>query len=55
MGCLLFDLSAAFDCVDKDIMDQKLGVYNFDSTARKWIYSYLSDRSQRVKVGKKLK
>ena len=51
IGCLLFDLSAAFDYVDRDILDAKLKAYNFDHNSRALLYSYLSDRKQCVKAG----
>ena len=48
---LLLDQSAAFDCVDTQILLQKLEVYNFSPEARKWIESYLSNRTQFVEIG----
>ncbi|MBJ7883201.1 RNA-directed DNA polymerase, partial [Gelidibacter salicanalis] len=32
-----FDLSAAFDCMDRDILMAKLDAYNFDKNCRNWI------------------
>ena len=49
-GALLTDLSKAFDCINHDLMTAKLEAYGFDYKALKLIYSYLTNRSQRVKV-----
>ena len=40
----------AFDCVDHEILVDKLRLYNFDRTAVNWFKSYLSDRMQKVMV-----
>lgn len=42
------DLSSAFDCVNHEILLQKLGWYGIDST---WFRDYLSNRQQRVRGG----
>ena len=49
-GALLADLPKAFDCINHDLMIAKLEAYGFDYKALKLIYSYLTNRSQRVKV-----
>ena len=49
-GALLTDLSKAFDCINHDLMIAKLEAYGFDYKDKKLIYSYLTNRSQRVKV-----
>ena len=54
ISLLLFDLSAAFDTVDISILIKKLKIYGFNSTAMKWIESYLSERTQRVTVSGEL-
>ena len=49
-GVLLTDLSKAFDCLVHDLLIAKLNAYGFDYQALKLIFSYLSDRFQRVRV-----
>ena len=44
-------LSKAFDCICHDLFIAKLNPYGFDRNALKLIYDYLSDRSQKTKVG----
>ena len=48
----LLDLSAAFDCVDHDILLRRLR-YKFGvcGTALEWIASFLLGRSQQVTAG----
>ena len=50
---ITIDESAAFDCVNYKILDQKLQLYNFDSNARTWIANYLNNRRQFVTIGAK--
>ena len=49
-GVLLTDLSKAFDCLNHELLIAKLSAYGFDYMSLKLIYSYLSDRLQRVKI-----
>ena len=44
-------LSKAFDCICHDLLIAKLIAYGFDRNALKLVYDYLSDRSQKTKVG----
>ena len=51
---VLLDLSAAFDTVDHDILLQRLQVtFGIGDVAHRWIRSYLSGRTQRVRLGAK--
>ena len=48
----LLDLSAAFDCVDHDILLSRLHfVYGISGAVLSWIRSFLSNRTQRVSFG----
>ena len=50
-GILLWDLSAAFDTLDVDLLCKKLKIYGFDKLTCKWFSSFLTGRSQRVRIG----
>ena len=50
-AAILTDLSKAFDCICRDLLIAKLNAYGFDRNALKLIYDYLSDRSEKAKVG----
>ena len=47
----MWDLSAAFDCLDINILCDKLLLYGFKNNSVKWFRSFFSNRSQRVKIG----
>ena len=48
-GLLLTDLSKGFDCLRHDLLIAKLTAYGFDQPSLWFIFSYLSDRTQRAK------
>jgi len=51
----LLDLSAAFDCVDYDILLSRLQfVFRLGGVVLGWIWSFLTDRSQCVSSGASL-
>ena len=50
VGCLLIDLSKAFDCLPHGLLIAKLQAYGLDNNACTLIHSYLTDRMQRVKL-----
>ena len=49
-GGLLTDLSKAFDCLSHDLLIAKVDAYGFDYMSTKLIYSYLTNRQQRVRI-----
>ena len=51
-GLLLWDLSAAFDTIDVDLLCQKLAIYGVTDRSVRWFKSFLLDRKQRVQVGR---
>ena len=51
-GAILMDLSKAFDRINRELLIAKLYAYGFSKDALKLINSYMSDRWQRIKVGK---
>ena len=50
-AAILTVFSKAFDCILYDLIIAKLNAFGFNQEVLKLIHSYLSDRSQRVKVG----
>ena len=50
-GILIWDLSAAFDTVDTKLLCLKLGLYGFDKKSCEWFRSFLTGRSQSVRIG----
>ena len=51
VGTVLMDLSKAYDCIVHDLLIAKLEAYGFDRDSLRFMYSYLTGRGQRVKVG----
>ena len=51
IGTLLMDLWKAYDCIPHYLLIAKLEAYRFNGKALRLIYSYLSNRIQRVKIG----
>ena len=51
---ILYDLSAAFDCVSHKTLMEKMKLYGFDELALKWLESYLDSREQSVVVSGKM-
>ena len=51
-GALLTDSSKAFDCIDYNLFIAKLFVLRVLTLSLKLIYSYLSNRTQRIKINK---
>ena len=47
---LLTDLSKAFDCIDHTLFIAKLSAFGVSPLSLKLIYSYLSNRTQRIKI-----
>ena len=52
-GVLLTDLSKAFDRLIHDLLIAKLSAYGFDYNSLKLIYSYLTNRLQRIRINSK--
>ena len=50
-GILVWDLSAAYDTLCPTLFCEKLKIYGFDKNACNWFMSFLTGRSQRVKIG----
>ena len=47
---MLTDLSKAFDCIAHDLLIAKLVAYGFSDTALRYVYSYLSNQKQCVRI-----
>ena len=51
-GAFLTDLSKAFDCTDYTLLISKPFAFEVSPLSLKLIYSYLSNRTQRIKINK---
>ena len=49
-GALLTDLSKAFECIDQTLLIAKLSAFGVSPLSLKLLYSYLSNRTQRIKI-----
>ena len=54
VGSILMDLSKAYDCLPKDLFLAKLQVYGFSKESIRLFLSYLTNRTQRIKIGSAL-
>ena len=50
VGDVMTDLSKAFDCIPYDLLIAKLEASGFDTYAIRFVYSYLKNRKQCVKI-----
>ena len=53
-GSVFIDLSKAFDCVDQELLVDKLKRLNMSPSVINWFESYLSGHSQSVKLDDKI-
>ena len=53
-GVLIWDLSAAFDTLDPELLCRKLGIYGVDRKSTGWFHSFLTNRTQTVKIGDRI-
>ena len=44
------DLSKVFNCISHDLLIAKLAAYDFNGAALKYVYSYLKNRRQSVRL-----
>ena len=51
VGCIMMDLSKAFDMIPYDLLLAKLSAYGFSSDACQLVSNYLHNRLQRVRIG----
>ena len=53
-GILVWDLSSAFDTLDIELLLDKLAVCGADDLSQNWYRSYLTNRTQKVRIAKTL-
>ena len=53
-GVLVWDLSAAFDTLNIELFLKKLELYGADGLTLSWFKTFLTDRTQRVRIGASL-
>ena len=51
IGAVLMDLSKAYDCLSPELLIAKLAAYGVGYHSLKFLYSYLTNRKQRVRIG----
>ena len=51
IGTILMDLSKVYDCISHDLLIAKIEAYRFHRNALQLVYSFLTNRMQRVKRG----
>jgi hypothetical protein len=50
-GVLVWDLSSGFDTLDIELFKRKIETYGADNLTQVWFRSFLSSRTQRVRIG----
>ena len=50
VGIFMMDLSKAFGCISRELLIAKLSAYGFGKKSLKFMYCYLNNRKQRVKI-----
>ena len=50
MAAFFFYVSSAYDTIDHDVLLHKAAVYGFDRISLGWLGSYLTNRTQRVRI-----
>ena len=55
VGAVMVDLSKMFDCIPHDLLIAKLEAYRFDNNTIRYVYSYLKNRKQCVKINNTLR
>ena len=50
VGAVLMDLSKAFDCIPHDLLIAKMAAYGVELESLVYIYSYLKERKQAVRI-----